>query len=283
MKPDSKQQLRQARKCYEETPVPAELSYLVRSCLREKPKKAKWIRVMAPAFVCLCFLFVTLLNCSEVFAQTVSQVPLIGEVAKIFTFRSYSEEDAIKNIDVRVPALSETGNSALEKRVNQEIQTKIDGIVAEAETRAQQEWEAYSATGGKAEDFMPVIITIDYSVKCSNQQILSFVLESTEVRASSYTQLFYYNIDMATGKDLTLLDVMGSGYEERVNASIREQIARREASDPDLVYFEGEMGFQGIKPDQGFFINDRGNPVIVFEKYEISPGYMGIQEFEITP
>ena len=43
------------------------------------------------------------------------------------------------------------------------------------------------------------------------------------------------------------------------------------------------MGFQGIKPDQSFFINDRGNPVIVFEKYEIAPGSMGIQEFEITP
>ena len=283
MKPDSKQRLRQARKCYEETPVPEALPYLVRSCLREKPQKAKWARVMAPALVCLCFLFVTLLNCSEVFAQTVSQVPLLGEVAKIFTFRSYSEKDPMKNIDGRVPALSQTGNTALEKRVNQEIQTKIDGIVAKAKTRAQQEWEAYRATGGSAGDFMPVIVTVDYSVKCSNQQILSFVLESTEVRASAYTQLFCYNIDMATGNDLTLQDLLGDGYEEHVNASIRRQIARREAANPDLDYFEGEMGFQGIKPDQSFFINDRGNPVIVFEKYEIAPGSMGIQEFEITP
>ena len=39
MKPDSKQRLRQARKCYEETPVPEALPYLVRSCLRERPKR----------------------------------------------------------------------------------------------------------------------------------------------------------------------------------------------------------------------------------------------------
>lgn len=282
MKPDSEQQLQQAKKIYEETPVPEELSFLVRSSLRRKPQKKKWSRTVVPTFMCLCFLFVVLLNCNKVFAQTLTQVPVLGEVAKIFTFRTYSEEDQVKKIDVRVPALAETGNTVMEKRVNQEIQDKIDEIVDKAKVRAEEEWNAYLETGGDAEDFIPMIITVDYSVKCSNEKILSFVLESTEIRASSYTQLFYYNIDMKTGESLSLYDVMGDGYEEKVNQSIREQIKKREASDPDLIYFEGEMGFQGIKENQGFYINGCGNPVIVFEKYQIAPGYMGIQEFEIV-
>ena len=33
--------------------------------------------------------------------------------------------------------------------------------------------------------------------------------------------------------------------------------------------------------DQSFYINERGNPVVVFAKYQIAPGYMGIQEFEV--
>ena len=43
-----------------------------------------------------------------------------------------------------------------------------------------------------------------------------------------------------------------------------------------------EAGFKTISDDTPFYINENGNPVIVFEKYEIAPGYMGYQEFEIT-
>ena len=44
---------------------------------------------------------------------------------------------------------------------------------------------------------------------------------------------------------------------------------------------DGIEGFQSIAADQKFYINAGGNPVVIFEKYEIAPGYMGQQEFEI--
>ena len=48
------------------------------------------------------------------------------------------------------------------------------------------------------------------------------------------------------------------------------------------IYFEpGEGGFESIDEDQTFYLNQAGNAVVVFEKYEIAPGYMGMQEFEI--
>lgn len=34
--------------------------------------------------------------------------------------------------------------------------------------------------------------------------------------------------------------------------------------------------------DNKFYINEAGNLVIVFEKYEVAPGFMGQQEFEIV-
>ena len=40
-------------------------------------------------------------------------------------------------------------------------------------------------------------------------------------------------------------------------------------------YMQGNLEY--IK----FYINEKGRIVIVFEKYEIAPGYMGTQEFEI--
>ena len=51
-----------------------------------------------------------------------------------------------------------------------------------------------------------------------------------------------------------------------------------------LLYFTQEDGgFRSIQEDQGFYVNERGNVVVVFLKYEIAPGYMGTQEFEILP
>ena len=39
--------------------------------------------------------------------------------------------------------------------------------------------------------------------------------------------------------------------------------------------------FTTIKADQNFYITEEGKLVIVFDEYEVAPGYMGIVEFEI--
>ena len=42
------------------------------------------------------------------------------------------------------------------------------------------------------------------------------------------------------------------------------------------------MDFREIENEyQNFYINSEGKVAIVFEKYEIAPGYMGTQEFVI--
>ena len=47
---------------------------------------------------------------------------------------------------------------------------------------------------------------------------------------------------------------------------------------------DDEMGIEGfttVSKDTKFYLNEEGNPVIVFDEYEIAPGYMGMPEFEI--
>ena len=41
-------------------------------------------------------------------------------------------------------------------------------------------------------------------------------------------------------------------------------------------------GFTTITPETNFYINEAGNPIIVFQKYEIAAGAAGMPEFEIT-
>ena len=41
------------------------------------------------------------------------------------------------------------------------------------------------------------------------------------------------------------------------------------------------LDFTSIRPDQSFYINADGALVLVFDKYEAAPGYMGVVEFTI--
>ena len=109
------------------------------------------------------------------------------------------------------------------------------------------------------------------------------MIMKSETLASAYTEMYFYNIDIETGKNLNLRDVLGSNYKEIVDEAIYEEIEER-SKNPENIYFKkGEGGFEGIENEyQKFYINSEGKVVIVFEKYEIAPGYMGIQEFIIN-
>ena len=43
----------------------------------------------------------------------------------------------------------------------------------------------------------------------------------------------------------------------------------------------GIEGFTTVSENTKFYLNEAGNAVVVFDEYEIAPGYMGMPEFEI--
>lgn len=279
-------ELERARARYQAQETPEELSLAVRAAIREGDRLRKHRRVLRRSLataLASCACFVLLVNGSPSFAQAVYEVPVLGSLARIFTVTEYTINDKERVIDVRLPALENTGHTELEQQINQEISTRIQAVIDAAEARARETKEAYVATGGDPDDYMPVIIDVDYEVKCQNEQYLSFVVTETETRASAYTEFYTYNIDLETGKELSLRDLLGPNWMETVNAQVAEQIAER-AQDPDNIYWTEEQGgFQGIEADQPFYLNADGLPVVVFEKYEIAPGSMGSQEFVIRP
>lgn len=279
-------ELERARARYQAQETPEELSLAVRAAIREGDRLRKHRRVLRRSLataLASCACFVLLVNGSPSFAQAVYEVPVLGSLARIFTVTEYTINDEERVIDVRLPALENTGHTDLEQQINQEISTRIQAVIDAAEARARETKEAYVATGGDPDDYMPVIIDVDYEVKCQNEQYLSFVVTETETRASAYTEFYTYNIDLETGKELSLRDLLGPNWMETVNAQVAEQIAER-AQDPDNIYWTEEQGgFQGIEEDQPFYLNADGLPVVVFEKYEIAPGSMGSQEFVIRP
>ena len=279
-------EMERARARYRAQETPEELSFMVRAAIREGDRQRKHRRTLRRSLataLASCACFVLLVNGSPSFAQAVYEVPVLGSLARIVTVTEYTVNDDDRVIDVRLPALENTGHTELEQKINQEISTRIQAVIAEAEERAREAKEAYVATGGDPKDYMPVIIDVDYEVKCQTDQYLSFVVEKTETRASAYTEFYTYNIDLETGKELTLRDLLGPNWMEIVNTQVARQIEER-SQDPDNMYWTAEQGgFQGIEADQPFYLNEEGLPVVVFEKYEIAPGSMGSQEFVIRP
>lgn len=279
---------KRAKDRYQSIVPPEELDAAVRTALQKgehNRMRNRTLRRSLTTALAGCACFILLVNASPTFAKAVSEVPVLGALARVFTVTEYSVQDEERLIDVRLPALENTGHTELEQRINQEISTRMETLISQAEDRARENRDAFIATGGEPGDFMPVIIDVDYEIKCQSEQYLSFLITETETQASSYQQLYAYSLDLETGRELTLQDLLGPDWKELANTSIQAQIAER-SKDPDMFYWNGEEGVEGfttIRDDQPFYLNQAGHPVILFEKYEIAPGYMGVQEFEIIP
>ena len=120
---------------YNNIDIPEELDAVVQKAIAEaqnSPKKTAVARILkksvsiAAAFM-ICF--VAVLNTSKAFAQTAYGIPVIGDLCRIFTLREYHFKDDIKYIDAKIPQIENTGKSDLEKKVNLEIQKKINDCI----------------------------------------------------------------------------------------------------------------------------------------------------------
>lgn len=244
----------------------------------------KVMRSVEAAAATVCILFIAALNVSSVFAKEAGQLPMIGGLARILTFRSYETEKDDIAVSVEIPTVEmiaeDTGITV--EGINQEILALCNQYADEAVMRAEEYRAAFLETGGTPEEWAEhdIRITVSYEIKQQNNQYLSFIVRGTENWTTAYSESRYYNLDLRTGELVTLKDMLGSGYEELVNESIREQIAEREKAG-EVFFSAEEGGFAGISEDVKFYINENNRPVIVFGKYEIAPGASGEIEFEI--
>lgn len=250
----------------------------------KKIRKKKAVRTMGIAVAAISIFSLGLgvgVNANPVFAETVSGIPVLREIAEIFTIEEQHEENSVYATDVKIPAIEGIAEKKLQDKINDLVKTQIDSAVEETKAEMQAEKEMWLRLGGKEEDYMVQEIIIDYEVYSLTEKYVSFAVFKTETSASAYSVHSYYNYDLETGEALTLEAILGKDYETIANEQVLAGIAER-SKEKDAYFFEGEEGFNGVTKDQAFYINEAGNPVIVFNKYEIAPGYMGVQEFEIV-
>lgn len=277
---------KECKKAYSSIEVPQELDYVVNRTinanhLQKKNKNKVLLKSVATTLATTFALFVILLNTNEAFAKSMEDIPVINVLAKVFTVREFKEENDFELIEAKVPALRDTGNTELEERMNYQISQKIDEVINEAKTRAEEYKEAILATGGSMDDYSPIQINVDYKITYQDEKLVSFIITKSESMASAYTEQYFYNIDLENGKELNLKDVLGEQYKSIIDKSVQSQIEQRQ-NENNLYFTAEEGGFSGIENEyHDFYINEDKKVTVVFQKYEIAPGYMGIQNFEI--
>ena len=305
------------KRTYEQIEIPKELEETVNRAVHSVDKRKSAARYrrrrmahmvrnigVAAAAVLLCM--TVGVNTNEVLAKELGQLPVIGSLVRVLTITSYHEEDGSHDITVNVPeievekpedtaAAEEAGGTGgmsdadIEEAVNAQIQEIVDTHVAQAKEKFAEYKDAFFATGGTEEEWgdRTMDINVDYEVKYQEGSVLSLVLTTSEVWVAAQELRYYYNIDVAQNRELTLKDLLGEDYVNIANESIRRQMNERAAADENLVYWgvtENESsidGFVTVDENTDFYINADGNPVVCFGKYEVAPGFMGIQEFEI--
>ena len=275
----------EAKRKYQSIPIPQELSERVKLEVERAEKKRRFslmIRRIVSAAAAVAVLFVTGLNTSEVFAGEMNDIPVIGTLARIFTIRSYETETEELKISVDIPSVAMIAEDlqGLEKEINEDIYTFCEQYAKEAEGRAKEYRQAFLDTGGTQEEWAEheISIKVWYEVKAQTARYLSLTVKGAESWTSAYSEERYYNLDMETGKWVTLRDILGDDYAQIVRCSILDQIEQKRIED-EVEYWPDK--WKGIDDETKFYINQEHNPVVVLEKYEIAPGSEGQLTFEI--
>ncbi|MCI8400351.1 MAG: DUF3298 domain-containing protein [Oscillibacter sp.] len=272
-----------AREAYENTPIPQELDQRVRAGIQQgrKNRRQRTVRRWLSAAACFAVL-VAALNVSPTIAKAAAEVPVLGGLFRVMTFISYDASDGGINYVVSVPRLE--SDADLAGQVNAAIRQRVDAHTA----RARQDWadykEAFFATGGTEEEWgdREMDVFVGYEVMSQTDTQVSFVVTLAEGWVSSMEERYYYNLDLAEDRVLTLQDVLGKDWVEICNASIQEQIAASVDEEGFSYFFAPEDGgFTTVDGDTGFYIREDGTVVVAFPRYSIAAGAAGTPEFPI--
>lgn len=276
--------MEQEKKRYEETEIPAELNDRVQAGIRQGKanyRKAsafrRWKRSGVAVAACLA-VTVGVLNVSPTVAAAAADVPVLGGLFQVLTVRNYTEQKEDYTVDVEQPAV--TGTAQADK-VTAEIQQRVDAKLAEGEQLVAEFKEAFFATGGTEEQWAEREneVSVTYEIKSQTDTTVSFVVDSYVSIASAYQEQVYYNLDLANDKAITLADVLGEDWVTICNDSIKAQMAA--AEDPSVYFDESFGGFTTVDEATQFYLNEAGDPVVVFPRATVAIGAMGIVEFEI--
>lgn len=228
--------------------------------------------------------FIILPNISGDIAHAMEQIPIIGQLVEVVTFRNYNYETDRQMADIDVPEIkvgdvpqSSDVQEKLERtaeEINAEIQNITDDLIKEFETNLETE-------GG----YQDVIVKSE--ILATTQDYFTLKLICYQGAGSGYEWNYFYTIDLNTGERLKLKDIFkaGTDYITPISENIKLQMQEQMAADENVIYWLNsdieEWDFKSITDETSFYLNEKDHVVIGFNEGDVAPMYMGTVEFEI--
>lgn len=288
--------LEHIRNDYQNIPVPKKLKAQMKSSIAQAKadlekeaqetelKKKQFfslpLRIVAGATAAV-FAFTILVNSSASIAQAVEQIPLLGTIVKIVTFREYTHQENEMEANIKIPEVQiEDENGTVLEDTTQKLNDNIQSYTNEIIAAYQADVKAAGEEGKEAVD-------LEYEIVTDNDKLFSLRFLQTVTMAGANQSVKVYHVDKSTGKMITLKDlfVEGADYKTPISENIKEQMRTQMKEDDTKSYWVDsdvpEWNFNGISDTVSFYVNEAGHLVILFDEYEAAPGYMGIVSFEI--
>ncbi len=253
----------------EPIPIPEDYAGRVfRTCaaLEDAPGKRRHFSRWAEVAAAVLALFIAVPNASPAAAAALAEVPVLGAIVELVTFRSWTYDDGHGSADVTVPEL---GGSAAAREVSDQVRAYTDQLIGQFQRDCETLGEGYES------------LDVTSAVVTDSDTWFTLRVDATETRASGYQFSRFYHIDKATGQVVTLSGLFreDADYVTVLSGEVLRQMEERMAADASVSYFPEE--FTAIDPQQNFYFNKNGELVLVFDEYTIAPGSMGMPEFII--
>lgn len=249
---------------------------------RKQRKKMRMIKLATTA--ALIGAFIILPNTSDTMAQAMKQIPVLGQLVEVVTFRDYKYDEERNMADIEVPEIKleeQTTDSELQQKlertadeINKEIKEITDQLVEQFETHLEDE-QGYQD------------IVVKSEVLATTEDYFTLKLLCYQGAGSGYQCNYYYTIDLNTGERLQLKDIFeeGADYITPISENIKEQMQEQMDADDKVYYWLNDeieaWNFKAITDETSFYLNEEDNVVIGFDEGEVAPMYMGSVEFEI--
>ena len=227
---------------------------------------------------CIAVAFVLMFNCIPSLAYAVSDIPILGDVVRVVTFGRFEVQEGGYEAKVVTPKVEGLLNKELEEKLNKEFQENANAIICAFEKDVKELKKVYG-------DDFHLGVEANYTVRTDNEDILAIDSYIVNTVASSSTKHSFYNIDKKTGTliELESLFKKDADYVTPISEYIINEMRKQNEEGTGYFWVDEDYiaPFKKIKEAQNFFINDNGNIVICFDKYEVAAGAQGCPEFEI--
>lgn len=249
---------------------------------RENTKK-NMIRFGAAA-AAIAAAFLILPNTSADIAHAMEQIPIIGQLVEVVTFRDYSYETDRNMADIEVPEIK-LDEEVTDSEVKEKLERSTEEINAEIQKITDELIEEFEANLEYEEGYQDVVVKSE--ILATEADYFTLKLICYQGAGSGYQWNYYYTIDLNTGERLQLKDIFqeGADYITPISENIKEQMQAQMDADEQVYYWLNdeieEWNFKAITDETSFYMNDKGNVVIGFDEGEVAPMYMGTVEFEI--